>query len=388
MNKSLTVDHSARKHSLISPSKLKQLQICPGYESDDTPSAAATRGTVLHEAMDTGVIPTTLPDDDRAVASKVLTILDESEKHSPFESLKEIELDFRSLGIQDFERGHADRVIILEANDQDEPVFVELIDFKFGKWEVDHVAENIQFRAYALGLFILFPSIERIRVRLIQPALDKDESHVFSRRRDYDMIVTQIGAIARRRKHWLETNDEKLLRPHADTCGFCAMQAKCPAWQSYMTKLANEADLFGHQIAPLNHLESPDTADPDEVMRAFRWVKPMEDYLRKFKKFVLAVYDTGRIDSGVTLIEKPGDATIVDPIAAARVLEEQYGVTLDEFLSACDISITKLKQLVASHAKTGEKTEMQSEAVNTLGEMGLIQYGPKIRYIQLSRKKS
>lgn len=383
-----TINHTQRKHSRISPSGLKTLQTCPAYESDNKESAASRRGTKLHEIMDSGIIPEDLDGHDREVASSVLEILRETEAKSEYESLKEIKLDYTSLGLKDFEQGHADRVIILEVGKDENPTHVELIDFKFGSWEVDHVSINIQFRAYAAGLFLMFPSINKIRVRLIQPELQKDESHTFIRERDYDLIINQIASIVKRRHRWLETRDDAMLKPSESICGFCARQAECTAWQKHMSRVANDADLFGHDIVPLQKFETPELADPDEVMRAFRWVKPMEDYLKKFKKFVLAVYDTGRIDSGLTLVEKPGDTTIVDPIAAARVLEEQYGVTLDEFLSACDISITKLKQLVASHAKTGEKTEAQSNAINTLDEMGLIQYGPKIRYIQLSRKKS
>jgi hypothetical protein len=155
-----------------------------------------------------------------------------------------------------------------------------------------------------------------------------------------------------------------------------------------MSKLANDADLFGHAVAPLDSLEHPELANPDEVLRAFRWVKPMEDYLKKFKRFVLAVHDLGHMDGGVTIVEKSGDATVVDPIATARILREEFGVTLDEFVSACDVSITKIKQLVGSHAKTGEKGDMQTRAIDALAEKGLIQYGPRIRYAQLKRGKA
>lgn len=380
-------DHSVRGHSRISPSKLKPLQICPGYESDDKPSQASQRGTTLHEVMDTGHIPPHLDQEDRLVAEQVLTVIAETEKASPYEPLKEIELDFRSLQFRDFEKGHADRVIVLEADSNDDPTFVELIDFKFGKWAVDHVSENIQFRAYALGLFLLFPSIEKIRVRLIQPALNKDETHTFSRKRDYEIIVSQIGAIVKRRHKWLETRDSKMLKPDSDICGFCAMQATCPAWQTYMTKLANDADLFGHEIVPMAKLDSPELADPDEVVRAFRWVKPMEEYLKKFKRFVLAVYDTGKIDGGVTLVEKAGDTTVVDPIRVAQILQQDHGIQFAEFLSACDVSITKLKTLVGERAASGQKGKAQTEMIDKLVNEGLIQYGPQIRYVQLSRGK-
>jgi hypothetical protein len=382
------VDHSLRAHSRISPSKLKPLQLCPGYESDDTPSRAADRGTSLHEIMDSGKIPDDLAAEDRDIALQVLATLEKIESQSPYEPLKEIELDFTSLELKDFEKGHADRVIVLEADENHDPVFVEMIDFKFGRWEVDHVSENIQFRAYVLGLFILFPTITRVRARLIQPALDKDESHVFGRGKDFDLIVSQIGAIVRRRHRYLETGDKEMLRPNNDFCGFCARQAQCPAWQEYMSKLANDADLFGHAVAPLDSLEHPELANPDEVLRAFRWVKPMEDYLKKFKRFVLAVHDLGHMDGGVTIVEKSGDATVVDPIATARILREEFGVTLDEFVSACDVSITKIKQLVGSHAKTGEKGDMQTRAIDQLAKHGLIQYGPRIRYAQLKRGKA
>jgi hypothetical protein len=348
---------------------------------------ASRRGTRLHEIMDSGIIPEDLNEHDREVASSVLEILRETESQSEYESLKEIKLDYTSLNLKDFEQGHADRVVILETGKDENPTHVELIDFKFGSWEVDHVSVNIQFRAYAAGLFLMFPSIDKIRVRLIQPELHKDESHTFTRERDYDLIISQIASIVKRRHRWLETKDDAMLKPSESICGFCARQAECTVWQQHMSRVASDADLFGHEIVPLQKFETPELADPDEVLRAFRWVKPMEDYLKKFKRFVLAVYDTGRMD-GVTLVEKPGDTSVVDPIRVSEILKSEYGITLEEFFSTCDVSVTKMKNLVGSKASHGDKGRKQVEFMDRLISEGLIQHGTTVRYVQLSRKKS
>jgi hypothetical protein len=382
-----TPNHNLRGHSRISPSGLKSLQVCPGYESMQGDSKASIRGTALHEVMDSGVIPPTMSEEDQAVARQVLDILKTADGRSQYDPLCEIELDFTALKLKDFDKGHADRVIVLEATEDHEPLHVEMIDFKFGQWAVDSVKENIQFRAYAVGLFLGFPSIEKITVRIIQPALNVDESHTFSRAKDYDIMVTQIGAIVRRRHKWLETRDASMLKTDEINCSFCDMQATCAIWQQYQVKLANEANILECPVMPITSLEDVDSADPEEVVRVFRWIKPMEDYLKKLKRFALNVYDTGRIDSGLNLIEKNGDATIVDPLYVRDFLQEKYGITNEEFLLACEITVGKIKELVGDKAARGEKGKMQDEAIELLSKEGIIQYGPQIRYVQLARGK-
>lgn len=382
-----TPNHNARGHSRISPSGLKPLQICPGYENMQGESKASLRGTALHEVMDSGVIPETMDAEDRLVAEQVLAVLHQADGRSDYDPLCEIELDFTALKLEDFERGHADRAIVLEANQDHEPLHVEMIDFKFGKWAVDHVRENIQFRAYALGLFLCFPTIDKITVRLIQPALTVDESHTFTRTKDYDMIVTQIGAVVRRRHKWLETRDSSMLQSDETNCTFCDAQATCAIWQAYQVKLANEANILECPVMPITSLEDIDSADPEEVVRVFRWIKPMEDYLKKLKRFALAVYDTGKIDSGLNLIEKNGDATVVDPLFVRDALRQRYGITEDEFLASCEVSIGKIRELVGSKAPHGQKGKLQDEVIEYLSSEGIIQYGPQIRYVQLARGK-
>jgi len=389
--KSAPPQHSARKHSRISPSGLKSIQLCPGYEGIEGESDASLRGTALHEIMDSGIVPETPPkyldSEDLEMARRLLATLAKAEAVSPYESIKEIELDFTPLELADFEKGHADRVIILAEDEGGDPRDVELIDFKFGRMEVESVKTNIQFRAYALGLFLYLPSVESIRVRIMQPFLAVDETHTLTRKRDYDMIVTQISAIVKRRQKFLDTRDPQMLKSDPDNCTFCAMQGTCPIWQAYQTRLANESNLFEVPVMPVAMLDDPELADPDEVVRVFRWVKPMEDYLKKVKRFALSVYDTGRLGPALTLVEKAGDANVVDILTVRDHLRKEYGISEEEFLSACSISLGNIKTLVGEKAPIGEKGKLQAQVITELSNEGLIQHGSTIRYLQLSRKK-
>jgi hypothetical protein len=385
--------HSQRSHSRISPSGLKSLQTCPGYEPEDKPEGdASKRGTFLHEIMERGKLPPQpwpayMRSDDPELAQKILTVVKRADAQSEYEPLKEVELDFTPLKLKDFEKGHADRIIILGVNDDEEPEHAEMIDFKFGAWEVEQVNENIQFRAYALGLFIQFPSLQSVRVRIIQPELGLDANHTFLRARDYDMIVTQIGAVVRRRHKWLETRDTALLRSNPDNCSFCGAQATCAIWQQQMARMANDANVLSAPVVPIEHLEDPSTADVNELLRAYRWIKPMEEYLKKFKRFALAVYDAGLISDELTLTEKKGDASILDPLFVRDFLKERYGVSHDEFIASCDISIGSIRNLVQERSKHGEKEAKGKEAIDALTKEGVISFAPSIRYVQLPRGK-
>jgi hypothetical protein len=386
--KATTPKHAERKHSRISPSVLKPLQICPGYESDPTESEASLRGTRLHEVIESGSLEGIEDPEDRVAAQTVFDILTTAELESPFEPLKELELDFTPLKIPDFEKGHADRVIILDVDKNDDPTAAELIDFKFGKGEVDPPKSNIQFRAYSLGLFVTMPTLERVRVRLIQPALNINETAEFTRARDFEMIVTQVNAIAKRRAKWLETQDKTMLKPDELYCSYCAAQATCPMWQEYMVRLANQANLFGHTIMPLETLDSLENADPNELIAALRWIKPMQDYLKKFKQFALQVYDAGKISEGLKLIEKPGDSTIVDPIRVGEILDEECGISTEEFIALCQPSITKIKARISEAAEHGQKSKEVDRVFKKITDEGLIQAGTLVRYVQLSKSKA
>jgi len=380
------INHASREHSRISPSGLNSLRQCPGYESDDSRSSeAADRGTLLHEAMDSGIIPENLSESDKIVAARTLEVVYEADSRSYYDPLKEISLDFKSLGLQDFERGHADRIIVLQANERDEPIEIELIDFKFGSWAVEQLSDNLQFHAYAVGAFLMFPTLKTVCLRLIQPALDVDVSLQISRERDYEVAVTRISAVVKRRHKWLETSDNTMLRPSSTICQFCARQAECQPWQEYSAKLAKEANLFGHDIVPVDAFGSLETADPEKVLQAFKWVRPMEEYLRKFKKFVLATVDAGRLDHGVKLVEKGGVASVVDMLRVSEILQE-HGVDANDFLAACSISMTSLKALISEAAPNNKKAAVE-RVMQQLTSEGLLQAGAPIRYVQFSASK-
>jgi hypothetical protein len=388
--KAKKLDHSARKHSRISPSGLYSLKLCPGHEGIEGSNSAADRGTLLHEIMDAGKLPAVKPDllddDDMKMAAQLLLDLEEDAKASEFEPIKELELNFTSLNFPGFEKGHLDRLLILEANKDGDPVDVELTDFKFGRGEVENLRENIQFRAYALGVFLEWPSIEKIRVRIRQPALHLNEVFPLTRAKDFEMIKTQVGAIVKRRMKFLEVHDQEMLKPDPGNCTYCSAQTTCPIWQQFMVKMANDSNLLEVQVAPITGLEDPETADPDEVLRVYRWLKPMEEFLRKFKKFALAVYDTGRMTDQFSLVEKAGSTEIVDLLTIRDYLKNEFKVTEDEFLSACSISMEKIKGLI--NDKTAkDKGKVIAETIKHFSNEGLIQYGQQTRYLQLSRKK-
>jgi hypothetical protein len=388
--KPVKLKQQERKHSKISPSKLKPLKICPGWENIEGDSNASLRGTFLHEIMETGKIPKLVPEnvteEDIAMAKRMVEVLRAEEALSPYEPVNEMELNFKPLGFDGFEKGHLDRVLILGVDDEENPVKAELLDFKFGEWEVEPVKDNIQFRSYGLGLFLEVPTLQEVVLRLWQPALNKDETHTLRRNPDFNIIKAQIGAIVKRRHKYLETKDESMLKSDEDNCNFCAAQATCPVWQKYMVRLANESNLFEVPVVEISALDDPDSADPDEVLRVFRWIKPMEEYLTKLKKFALAVYDTGRLGDGLNMVEKAGKPSIADPLAVYDLLKERK-VSKEEFILACTVSTTAIKNLVADKTPKGDKGKAADEFVALLKSEGLMTNGEPSRYLQLSRKK-
>jgi hypothetical protein len=100
------VSHSDRAHSKISPSKLKQLEICPGFLSDDTGEVhvITLAGTRCHLALETG--------DDSALSSDELRLVNMCRGYRDAMMPGHIAITEQKLKVTDDMFGYADLILL------------------------------------------------------------------------------------------------------------------------------------------------------------------------------------------------------------------------------------------------------------------------------------
>lgn len=164
-------------HAKHGPSSLRAKEICPHWTNQGGTSAAAEEGTAMHAAAETSDM-TGLNPEQRAQVVDALAYVAEYEADA-LEVHKETRLDVAGLTW-----GTADRVLIQQGG-----TWAHVIDFKFGRNDVDDAANNLQGWAYAVGVFNRWP-VEGVTVHFIVPR--RDSYHKASFRAD------QVGAMKER----------------------------------------------------------------------------------------------------------------------------------------------------------------------------------------------
>lgn len=176
-------------HSEASPSQLKRILLCPGsrrmvvkYQKDGRGSAAASEGTMLHDAIQRQIKKEA---DSREYATEQLSALHECYKYYTdlhdqytkegyaFSCHTEKRTSLKWAGLPET-GGSVDLVFI-----QYKPGYgirkMDVVDWKFGKGVPVKVENNPQIRSYGAGLVMSYSQLEQIEeigFHIIQPRLD------------------------------------------------------------------------------------------------------------------------------------------------------------------------------------------------------------------------
>lgn len=390
---STTGNHVARKHARCSPSKLKNLEICPSYEpdNDSPPHPVTLRGTAMHEALETG-------DDSK------LDLLPEHGAPGTEKGLVQMCRDF--LADELTWAAEVKQEAHLKTHDRDVMGFVDLFligptetrslpeggvkafrrakirDFKMGWNLVDLPNVNPQAIAYVVGAFIGDPLIEEINFAFLIPRLDTVLEHTFHRS-ELPALKLRVGAIAERvrknagKEHFLDENN----------CLYCGAKANCPAVKTKMLPLRNAVPADEQLPVPstfdIEAMEKPeDVAYGLNLARmAVAWAEKMNGFALRYR------LELGQEIPGYDLIERKGKREVTDPNAAFAVAQE-FGVTQTEFVAAAKISITSLETSVKAHAESGDKEKAAGRFTDRLMDANAISRGGSFHVLQKSRKKA
>lgn len=240
-----------------------------------------------------------------------------------------------------------------------------IIDFKFGRGEVERAERNYQLAAMAVLVADNFDFIKSVRAMIIQPrALDKSRriTECDYSKADIDAARDAINAAC---KEAIEAENP------AQKCGYWCKY--CPS--SYRCKAAQEAISAQYKLAVATPNLTIGAHNARQMFERAQLVKKYcDDVLAAVKNYIVSNPDA---QCGLVLAPGVKRAKLGD---AAKVYDavENLGITPEEFVNVCDVSISKLQALYHDKRKliNEKQTKKASdiEAKKLLEERGLLKY--------------
>jgi len=358
-------DHSSRGHAEFSPSSLKYVAKCGGYDGRSGTSAAAERGTRIHEALEVWD-PTLLHDEEEIeiyewiveAESNYLKHFFKSEKYSEH---NEIQVDVALDGTNTW--GTCDRLLISGSK-------ALMADYKTGISMIDEPRENWQAKAYTLGAFQKFPELETLTFVFYVPMREEVLQGLFTREDDVENLTEELSTVIKRgesiRPQWLRNKpDMDLLSPSVN-CRFCKHEDHCPALGGLVLDVASKIS----DILPDTDIE--DTEDPEVVEKLWVVAKIVNNWATRFKVKAINMAKDGAEFSSLRL-RSMGSSRACNDNKKLISIAEDYGLDLDDVLSLAKFPLSKLADLAGSKAPKGEKGATVKNFLDNLEESGIIE---------------
>lgn len=379
--------HGERKHARSSPSKLKNLEICPSYVPDQgTPHPVTLRGTAMHESLETGndaaldpADPVTgeRPTTERDLVTMVREYIEaEKAAYGITTTLDEVHLKTQDPDVQ----GFVDR-IMFAARDTAGKRKAYIRDYKFGYNVVDHPKINPQAIAYSVGVFLKWPDVDEVNFSFMIPRCDAILEHTFLRHELPEMQL-RIATIAERVRKFAGKEFNKV----AENCLYCARKAECPAVTNTSLVIANGYN-DDDKLALPTEFHSSLISDPVQMAKALNAATVVEKWVESVRKHAIALrLEVGIEIPGYQLVERQGKRTVADTVKAFEIAKE-FGVTEQEYIAAADISLPTLEKAIAAKTEKGKAKKVQEFNDRLLDESAVIR-GQPFHVLQRERKKA
>jgi len=365
-----TVDHASRGHAEFSPSSIKYIAACRGWESRGGTSEAAEVGTRIHESCETRN-PAGLRDErEHAIYEQLIESEDKwlaTLFSDAVEIHKEVALDI-SLPYECDTSGTSDLVAV-------EGDTALVLDFKTGIGEVDEVESNYQSKSYSVGVFQRFPQVNTIHAVFLIPQRNQELHGVYTR----DMLDDMAEMLARkiilaktvRPKWFIGQPDLDEVTPN-NGCSYCKHASNCPA----LGHLAHQiAERYAPDMLPDGPIRSTEVDDPDTLGRLYTVACIVEKWAEGIKRKSVLSGLSGLIPTGFRMRSMGFNRRINDTLKFIEVAESKLGLDKSELMQFADFSFAKVRDYCAGKAKRGEKAKVAELFEATLTEAGVIDAG-------------
>lgn len=334
--------------------------------------------------VETGTDDLSLSDKDAIAAAECLDfIFQRKQAMEGATELKEIYLPVDDLvfpdGVVATTAGYVDNVLISA-----DETYAELADWKFGMWPVEKADENIQGISYTLGLFKMFPKLQKIRFFFRQPHLELYSDATFFREQIPGLYlrVQVIVARAREAAAKIAKDDWSMAKPMVPACNFCANIGKC-------AKVMDFALRVGKKFYPL---EIPENITPTMVLDrnstnlAMRLVNVVSTWAQSFR-----TQTTERVIRGA--INPPDGFMLVSQSRRELVDKQKFKEValkyMDEkaYMDALDVTFGSVESVVSDAAPRGSKKSTVEAFQHELETAGATKRGLPYSFLKAKPQK-
>jgi len=244
----------------------------------------------------------------------------------------------------------------------------EIVDYKHGAGVMVEVENNNQLKIYGLGIYMEDPSVEEVKVTIVQPRIAHRDGPVRSvvySAKELERFKVQVAEGAKateKKKPKLESG------PH---CRFCPVLDTCPEMKK--TVIAEIDNDFSDDPPVLEKGKTLPMPETDEDLgRVLSWMPVFESWFKAIAVRAQQELEAGRKVPGFKLVDKYGnrawidnEADIIDEFAKTFKKKEATFMELPkpEILSPAQMEKVKvkkadkekLKELVKKYAKKPHK---------------------------------
>lgn len=383
-----------RPHHLDSPSTLNGKEACCCFKSHDSKHERTIAGVIGHTAVETGKDDARLSDRDASAVAACLDLIEQRKGLFTSRGEKFTELREQYLPIDDLQypdvfgttAGYVDYTIINEPE-----TYAEMLDWKFGYWNVESAENNLQALSYMLGLFRKFPKLKEVKFFFKLPNVDGFSSCAITRDQ-IPAVYLRIQVVAGRAREARArgTPDTEAYyqtaSPHSPLCSFCAHIGKCPKVAALMINVAHKyyALAVPKDITPTALLNSNDTT------MCLRLVQTAKTWADSFKTRVTDRILRGEapLPEGHHIETRRGDREVVNPelvetIAKRYIPEDRYQKLVPKSVPAFGAMETVISEL----APRGSKERTVKDFAEALEAEGAVARGASYSFLKVTNDK-
>jgi superfamily II DNA or RNA helicase len=376
-------------HAKWSPSKLKYVELCPGFDGrEGTVNPAAEMGTRIHEALEKMDLDILTDNWERLIGERCLEAYQNIvERHGwegkSYQTLHEVRLEIElGAGLETF--GTCD--VLLTLGDTG-----IAIDWKTGKGSIDDASINTQAQAYTLGSFQRHPELKVIHFYFVCPQRDEVTFHTYLRE-DCPRIALRLNTIIRRGEQFQHVWKNRggvpveMFNPQPNLCEFCANQWKCHAVTEKVFDIARKYGTDGLPVPDLVH--GSETDDPEDLAKMLRLKPVIQAWLDGIgARAKQMAFEEGTEIPGFEPKERAGRRSISSASAAWDALITMVpDLTTDDFMARLGtVSFNDVVDIVKDAAPPRKKTAYSNAFEDKLIEMGVLDQAPPSQYLAVKR---
>jgi len=228
----------------------------------------------------------------------------------------------------------------------------DVVDYKYGRGEVDDSEINIQGQAYTLGVMDKFPKLKTATVHFILPRRDEILTHTY-KREDMEDVRLRINLIVEKAEVELEKREAI---PNSEGCRYCKHKLSCPALSDKLLPLAKKysESVTDFEMTLWGDYSPEKVEDPMVLSRMLNVAAVVDKWQAAAKKQALKLaVEEGEEIPGYNLHYRNATTKIEDAQEAYEALE--HIMNPDDFMSACTVSVSALAKKYAEKLERGTK---------------------------------